>query len=52
MEGTDFSGPVLLSLRLDGDGNPLTRQAGDVGVSLETKVGETKLELTLVPENN
>jgi len=52
MEGTDFSGPVYLTLRLDGDGNPLTRQPGDIGVSLETKVGETNLDLTLVPENN
>jgi hypothetical protein len=52
MAGTDFSGEVYLSLRLDGDGNPLTREPGDVGVSLNTKVGETKLDLTLVPEDN
>jgi hypothetical protein len=52
MAGTDFSGEVYLSLRLDGDGNPLTREPGDVGVSLNTKVGETKLDLTLVPESN
>jgi len=52
MEGTDFSGPVYLSIRLDGDGNPLSRLPGDIGVSLETKVGETNLDLTLVPENN
>ncbi len=52
MEGTDFSGPVLLSLRLDQDGDPLTRQAGDLGASVETRVGETRLEVTLRPENN
>lgn len=52
MAGTDFSGEVYLSLRLDSDGNPLTRQPGDVGVSLNTKVGETKLDLTLVSEDN
>jgi hypothetical protein len=52
MEGTDFSGAVLLSLRLDQDGDPLSRQPGDIGASLETHVGETNLEVTLVPENN
>lgn len=52
MEGTDFSGAVYLSIRLDGDGNPLSRQPGDIGIGLETKVGETNLDLTLVPEEN
>ncbi|MEO5668010.1 MAG: hypothetical protein ABIR96_08125 [Bdellovibrionota bacterium] len=52
MAGTDFSGAVFLSLRLDGDGNPLTHQPGDIGVGLETHVGETNLQLVLVPEDN
>ena len=50
MEGTDFSGEVLLALMLDQDGNPLSRDEGDLGVSIETTVGTEGLELELAPE--
>jgi hypothetical protein len=52
MAGTNFAGDVYLTIRLDQDGNPLSRQAGDMGVAVETKVGETKLDLTLTLEDN
>lgn len=52
MAGTDFSGDIFLTVRLDQDGNPLSRQAGDMGVFVETKVGEAGLDLTLTLEDN
>ena len=52
MAGTDFSGDIFLTIRLDQDGNPLSREPGDMGVAVETKVGETSLDLTLTLEDN
>jgi hypothetical protein len=52
MEGTDFSGMVILSARLDQYGDPLSRNPGDLGASLTTQVGKTDLSLTLAPEAN
>ena len=51
MEGTDFSGMVILSARLDQDGDPISRTAGDLGASLTVQVGKTDLSLTLAPES-
>lgn len=50
MANTDFSGEVFLTIRLDQDGNPLSRESGDMGVFAETRVGETNLDLTLTLE--
>ncbi len=49
MEGTDFSGEVILSLRLDQDGNPLSQEAGDLSAKIKTTVGAEGLELILSP---
>lgn len=49
MAGTEFTGKVSLALRLDQDGNPLSREDGDLSVRVETEVGKTELKLVLSP---
>jgi cytochrome c-type biogenesis protein CcmH len=52
MEGTEFKGAVLLSIRVDQDGDPLSKHRGDLGVMEQSYVGATELDLTLEPEDN
>ncbi len=50
MTGRSFSGPITLSARIDRDGNPLTRDAGDAAAALPASVepGARDIELTLL----
>jgi hypothetical protein len=52
MANTRFEGEVFLTLRLDQDGNPLSREVGDIGVFVETRVGVDDLDLTMELEDN
>lgn len=45
--GTPFAGDVLVTARLDQDGNPLSQQKGDAFGSLDTKVGAKGLKLLI-----
>lgn len=49
MEGTDFAGDVLLAIRLDQDGDPLSRQEGDFAATANVSVGDVAIELELAP---
>jgi hypothetical protein len=52
MEGTEFKGAVLLSIRVDQDGDPLSREPGDLGVLEQSYVGAVDLDLELEREDN
>ncbi|HEU4345662.1 MAG TPA: cytochrome c-type biogenesis protein CcmH [Candidatus Binatia bacterium] len=50
IQGTPFSGKVLVSVRLDKDGNPLTREAGDLTGDYKknpVEVGSRNVDLVL-----
>ena len=47
MQGTDFSGPVEVTARLDQDGDPLTRQPGDWMGTLKTSIGDQKVNIVI-----
>ena len=49
MQGTPFQGEVSISVRLDKDGNPITRQPGDLTGEYKgpVKVGSANVDITL-----
>lgn len=47
MEGTVFEGEVEITARLDQDGDPLSRQPGDVQGVKNAKVGDSGLKIVL-----
>lgn len=49
MEGTVFEGDVLLAIRLDQDGDPISRQEGDFAATANVKVGDVGIDLELSP---
>ena len=46
-QGVDFDGDVLLSARIDQDGDAITKHAGDIEGSIQTKIPSTGITLTL-----
>ncbi len=49
MAGVPFEGRVLLTARIDGDSDPLTKGKGDWEAIVETEVGRQKVSLELKP---
>ncbi len=50
-DGSPFEGQVIVSARLDQDGDPLSKQKGDAGaLSAEVSIQNQKISLTLKPE--
>jgi hypothetical protein len=49
--GRPFAGPILLSARIDADGDPLTRGAGELAAALESPLepGAHSVDLMLAP---
>ena len=49
IQGRPFRGPILLSARVDQDGDPLSRSAGDLSAELDTPVepGASDIDLVL-----
>jgi hypothetical protein len=53
LAGRPFAGPILLSARIDSDGDPLTRGAGDLAALSESPLepGASAVDLVLAPSS-
>jgi hypothetical protein len=47
MQGRPFEGAVQITARLDADGDPLTKQAGDLWGGVQARVGEQNLNIVI-----